>query len=366
VIRLSPVQLGEAEEQLVIEVIRSGRLSQGPMVARLEHAFEELTGTAHAVAVNSGTTALVAALQVLDLRPGDEVITSPFTFAATLNAIIQAGARARFADIREDDFTLDAGKLEAAVGSRTRAILPVHLYGYPAYMPAIVEVASRSGLAIVEDAAQAHGAEIGGRPVGSFGLGCFSLYATKNVTTGEGGVITTNDAKLADRLRVLRNQGMRGHYDYVMAGHNYRMTDLQAALGIPQLRRLPAMTLRRREIAMSLTDGLQGIPGIRLPEARPGTTHVYHQYTIRVGSQARLDRDDLRAALEERGVESGVYYPRVVFDYECYRSHPLVTTDDVPAARSAANEVLSLPVHPRLTDADVRRIVDTVREVLHA
>src|SRR2546430_2247528 len=205
VIPISVVKLDEEAERLVVEVIRSGVLAQGPMVARLEREFADLVGVDHAVAVNNGTTALVAAIEGLDLQPGDEVVTSPFTFVATLNAVLEAGATARFADIRTDDFNVDPEALAAAIGPRTRVLLPVHLYGQAADMDRIAPLAAKHGLGLVEDTAQSHGATINGRGAGSFGLGTFSFYGTKNITTGEGGMITTNDAALADRLRVLRH-----------------------------------------------------------------------------------------------------------------------------------------------------------------
>lgn len=363
-IAITEVRLGADEERLLLEVVRSGHLAQGPMVERLERAFAELCGVRHAVAVSSGTTALVVALQVLGLQPGEEVLTSPFTFVATLNAILEAGAVARFADIDPVDLTLAPGAAEERIGARTRVLLPVHLYGQPADMRALVPLAERHGLALVEDAAQAHGATVDGRAVGSFGLGCFSFYATKNVTTGEGGVVTTDDDELADRMRLLRNQGMRTRYVYETAGHNYRLTDLQAALAIPQLERLAERNDARRANAAALSEGLEGIPGLVTPSVVPGRGHVHHQYTVRVTGEARLDRDRLAAALLEEGIATGVYYPRVVFDYPCYRDRPDVRVEPVPEAERAAREVLSLPVHPWLEPADVSRVVDAVRRHL--
>lgn len=351
-------------EPLVTEVLRSGVIAQGPMVKRFEDGFAKVAGVDHAVAVNNGTTALVASIQVLDLKPGDEVVTSPFTFVATLNAILEAGATARFADIREDDFCVDPQAVAAAVGPRTKVLMPVHLYGQTADMGALVPIAEQHGLKIVEDAAQAVGATYEGRPAGSYGLGCFSLYATKNITTAEGGVITTNDAALADRLRVLRNQGMRARYQYEMAGHNYRLTDLHAAVGIPQLERLAELTEARSRNAEALSKGLADIPGLRVPSVLPGRTHVWHQYTVLVGDDAKVDRDELSAKLTEKGVGNGIYYPKVVFDYDCYRDNPNVIASDVPVASRVARQALSLPVHPKLTESDVDAIVGAVREVL--
>jgi perosamine synthetase len=363
-IPISAVRFGAEEERLVLEVLRSGRLAQGPMVERFEAEMARLHGVRHAVAVSNGTVALVAALQALDLRPGDEVVTSPFTFVATLNAVIEAGATARFADIDPDDYTVDVNAMAAAVGERTRVLLPVHLYGQPAAMTGVGELAARHGLAVVEDAAQAHGAAVGGRPVGGWGLGCFSFYATKNVTTGEGGIVTTNDDALADRLRILRNQGMRQRYQYELAGHNYRMTELQAAIGVAQLGRLAELDAARQANAARLTALLEGTPGLVLPRVQPGRTHAWHQYTVALTAAAACDRDDLAERLSGLGIASGVYYPRTVFDYECYADHPQVVIEPMPHAEQAARNVLSLPVHPGLSDADLERIGDAVRSCL--
>jgi dTDP-4-amino-4,6-dideoxygalactose transaminase len=362
-IPISKVDVRDAEP-LVIEVLRSGGLAQGPMVERLEQAFAEVVGVPHAIAVNNGTTALVASLQVLDLRPGDEVITSPFTFVATLNAILEAGATARFADIREDDFAVDPAAVDAVVGERTAVLMPVHLYGQTADMGRLTGIARHAGLHLVEDAAQAHGAGYEGRGAGSFGIGCFSFYATKNITTGEGGMITTADATLADRLRVLRNQGMRARYQYELAGHNYRMTDLHAAVGLPQVTCIADITARRRHNAARLTEGLTGLDGVRLPVQLPGRSHVWHQYTVLLPESA--DRDRVVAELAAAGVGSGVYYPRTVFDHDCYRDDPRVVAADVPVAESVARRCLSLPVHQYLTDDELDTVIDRFRHAVEA
>jgi dTDP-4-amino-4,6-dideoxygalactose transaminase len=360
------VRLGPEEEALVLEVLRSGQLAQGPKVAELERRFAaEVSDTRHAVAVSSGTAALVLALATLDLAPGDEVVTSPFTFAATVNAALQAGAVVRFCDIRADDFTLDPEHVATTVDDRTRAVVPVHLYGHAADMTPIGAAAARVGAVVIEDAAQAHLATYGGRRVGGLGAaGCFSFYATKNMTTGEGGMVTTDDDALADRVRLLRSQGMRRRYEFEEPGHNFRLTDLQAAVGIPQIARLPTLTERRRTNAARLHDGLAGVPGLVLPVTRPGRGHAWHQYTVRVTSEAAVDRDGLAAALGAAGIGSGIHYARPVSDHACYRDHPRVVVRDVPVAAAAAREVLSLPVHPWLSDADLDRIVTTVRDAL--
>jgi perosamine synthetase len=358
-IPISAVCLDEHAERLVLEVVRSGHLVQGPMVERLEAAFSEACDVPHAIAVNSGTTALVAALQALGIGPGDEVVTSPFTFVATINAVLEAGATARFADIDPITFTTTPEGIRKHLSERTRAVMPVHLYGHPADMAGI-ESAIHSGAVVVEDAAQALGATVEGRPVGSFGLGCFSLYATKNVTTGEGGMITTADDRLADRLRLLRNQGMRARYEYEIPGHNYRLTDLQAALALPQMSRLSELTATRQRHAARLTEGLADVVGLVTPTVRDSATHVFHQYTVRVTSEARLGRDELSSALSSAGIGNAVYYPKPIHAYACYRDHPRVQVEPMPGAERAAAEVLSLPVHPLLSEQDIDRIVETV------
>jgi dTDP-4-amino-4,6-dideoxygalactose transaminase len=292
------------------------------------------------------------------------VVTTPLTFAATLNAIIEAGATARFVDVELEDFGLDVAQLGSAIRDRTRAVMPVHLYGLPCRMDEIETVARERGLRVVEDAAQALGATVRGRPVGSYDVGCFSLYATKNVTAGEGGMITTDDAELAGRVRELRNQGMRARYEYVRPGHNFRLTELQAAVAIPQLGRIEAINDARRRNARALTEGLDGIRGLVPPAVPADRTHVFHQYTVRVTEDARLTRDELATELGRAGIGTGVYYPKLVFDFDCYRSHPQVVVSPLPRAECAAREVLSLPVHPHVASADVERIAKTVRSLL--
>ena len=240
----------------------------------------------------------------------------------------------------------------------------MHLYGQCADMNRLAEIASAAGLSMVEDAAQAHGARVGDKAAGSWGIGCFSLYATKNLTTAEGGLISTNNAALADRLRVLRNQGMRQRYVYEMAGNNYRLTDLQAAMCLPQLAAYGQQVAARQENARRLDEGLRGLTGVRVPATVHGRHHVWHQYTILVGDDARLGRDALVDALTEAGIGCGIYYPRAVFDYDCYREHPQVVVADVPVAADVARRCLSLPVHPHLSDSDLDRIVTTMTSLL--
>lgn len=362
-IPITVVEFGEDAERLVLEVLRSGNIAQGPKVKEFEERFARMVGVKHAVAVNNGTTSLVASLEALRLRPGDEVITSPFTFVASLNAILEAGATARFADITEADFNVDATTLAEAMTDRTRVLMPVHLYGQIADMEGIAQLAADRGVSILEDSAQSHGSEMNGRAAGSFGLGSFSFYATKNITTGEGGMVTTDDDSLADRLRVLRNQGMRARYQYELAGHNWRMTDLQAAVGIPQLSAYDSVVAKRRKNAARLSELLAGAPGIIVPREVAGRRHVWHQYTIRVTSDAAVDREEFVRTLSERGVGAGIYYPKLVFDYEPYRDRKDVIVGEYPIAERIVQQAVSIPVHQHLSDHDIQVVASTVREI---
>ncbi len=362
-IPVSQVIVGEEEQQGALEVLRSGRLAQGEKVALLEELFAAAHHVAHAVAVSNGTVALTAALRALGIGPGDEVITSPFSFNATLNAILHTGATARFADIR-DDFTADPDAVAALVNSRTAALLPVHLYGLPADMTAITTLAARHALAIVEDAAQAHGAACQGRSVGSFGIGTFSLYGTKNITCGEGGLVTTDDDNTARMLRLLRNQGMRAPYDYEVPGYNWRLTDLQAAVAIPQVQRLKEITATRNANAARITAGLSGTPELILPSVPAGRGHVWHQYTVRVNPDGPASREEFCARLADGGVGHGVYYPRLMHDYPCYQDNPQVILDDTPHARRMTAEVVSLPVHPGLDEKALIEVVTAAKAAI--
>jgi perosamine synthetase len=359
-IRLTSVEIGEAEEAAVLAVLRSGHLAGGTKVAELEDRFAEIHGSRHAVAVSSGTAALVTVLRGHQIGPGDEVITSPLTFVATLNAILETGATAWFCDVT-DALTLDPGQLCSLLTPRTRVILPVHLYGLPADMPAISDFAARHQLTVIQDAAQAHGASLGGRPLGTFGTAAFSFYATKNIMCGEGGIVTTDDDAVAERMRLLRNHGMRGRYDYALLGYNYRLTDVQAAIALVQL---DAVNRRRSDNASVLSAGLADLPGLRLPAVPAGRDHVWHQYTVELAADAPLGRDELRQRLAADGIEAGVYYPRLVHDYPCYHEHSGVVRDPAPRAERAASRVLSLPVHPALSKSQLDRIVTAVRVAL--
>lgn len=356
-IPISKPFIGDAEKQAVLEVLESGMLVQGPRTARLEEKFAAVCSTRHAVATSSGTAALHIALLAHGIGAGDEVITTPFTFIASVNSIIYTGARPVFVDIGEDTFNINPALIEAAITSRTKAIMPVHLYGYPCDMDAILDIAQRHNLAVIEDAAQAIGAEYRGQRVGSFGTGCFSLYATKNVMSGEGGMITTDDDALAQRCRMLRNHGMQRRYYHDMLGYNFRMTDLHAAIGLAQIDRLDEFTARRRANAEYLN---RHIRSVITPQVRPGYGHVWHQYTIRV--DRNRDRDAVVKRLNDAGVGTGIFYP-VPAHKQAYLVEMGLGDVSLPVAERLAGEVVSLPVHPQLSQADLETIVAEVNRL---
>lgn len=367
---LVQVQVGEAAKARLEAVVASGRLAQGPVVAELEETFAAASGVPHCVAVSNGTIALQAALIAAGVGPGDEVITTPFSFIATVNAILSVGADVAFVDIA-DDFTIDPAAVAAAVTDRTRAVLPVHLFGLPADLPAILEAVRGRDIAIIEDAAQAHGAAIldgNGvrRPVGGWGLaGCFSLYATKNLSAGEGGLVTTTDAAFADRLRVLRNQGMRARYDYAGWGSNFRMSDLHAAIVVDDAARLAEINAHRQANAHQLLAGLADIPGLVLPPNPPGRECVWHQFTVRVDGSGP-DRDGVAAALASRGIGSDVFYPQALCDVAHIAADPRTRIVSADRARRAAATVLSLPVGHHLDADQLDLVIAAVREVFDA
>lgn len=365
-IPISTVKFDANAEQLVLDTLRSGLIVQGQKVQEFEQKFAELIGAKHAIAVNNGTTSLIASLEAMGVKEGDEVITSPFTFVATLNAILACGATARFADVSADDFMVAPDKLAEKITQKTRVLLPVHLYGQSADMGPIETLAKKNNLQVLEDAAQAHGATYGDKSVGTFGVGSFSFYATKNITTAEGGIITTTDDALADRLRLMRNQGMRSRYNYELAGNNWRMTDIHAAIGISQLPGYPGSLERRRANAAFLQENLQNITGLIVPIEQPGRGHVWHQFTIRITSEARVSRDDFVSELASSGVGCGVYYPKLVFNYPPYRQNDRVVIEDYPVAQQLVGEVVSIPVHPNLSHEDLETIVTNIRRILGA
>ena len=359
--------IGPRERSAVDAVLASGMVVQGPQVAAFEEEFsEQVVGGVHTVAVNSGTSAQHLATLACGFPPGAEVIMPSFTFSATGNSVVISGARPVFVDIDPVTFTLDPAGVEAAITARTVAIEVVHLYGLPANIPEILRIARAHGLAVLEDCAQAHAAAVDGRPVGTFGTwGSFSFYATKNMTSLEGGMVTTRDAGLARRVRLLRNHGMERQYANELVGLNNRMTDSSAAVGRVQLSRLAEWTARRRGNAAFLDEGLAGAAGVVTPTAPPGYTHVYHQYTVRFEGATGAERTRIQTALkDEWQIGTGVYYP-----IPCHRLEslaPYAPGLELPGTEKAARECLSLPVHPSLPRADLARIVEAVTAVVGA
>jgi perosamine synthetase len=347
-IPISKPQIGEEEKRAVMQVLDSGQLAQGPKVREFEVAFAAFCGVRQAIATSSGTTALVTALLAHGIGDGDEVITSPFTFVASANSVLSVGARPVFVDVDTSSYNIDPGLIEEKITPRTRGLLPVHLYGYPCDMEAIVDIAERHGLALIEDACQAHGAAIRGKKVGSFGTGCFSFYPSKNMTTAEGGMITTDDETIAERARLIRNHGQSQLYVHQAMGYNYRMTELQAALGLVQLAKLPVWTQKRIENAAYLS---QRLSNVITPKVREGYRHVFHQYTVRLAQ----DRDGALERLNQAGIGARVYYPLPVHQQPLYRQ--LGYQDSLPVAERASQEVLSLPVHPALSEEELDKIV---------
>jgi dTDP-4-amino-4,6-dideoxygalactose transaminase len=355
-IHMARPQMGDEEKAAVLAVLDSGMLAQGREVAEFEQGFAEYCGVKHAVATSNGTTALHVAILANEIGPSDEVITVPFTFIASANSILYAGAKPVFVDIDPVSYNINVDQIEAAITPRTRAIMPVDLFGNPAEMSRIQEIADRHGIVIIEDAAQAHGAEENGRRAGSWGTGCFSFYPTKNITTGEGGMVTTNDDCIADRARLLRAHGMRVRYYHETLGYNFRMTNIHAAIGLAQLPKLEAFNEKRIANATYLSEHLPK-DKVHVPQMRPGTRHVFHQYTVRLNPA--LDRDKVREELTAKGVGSDIYYPVPVHRQQLYLDLGY-GDQSFPESERAAQQVLSLPVHPGLSQEDLETIVAAV------
>jgi dTDP-4-amino-4,6-dideoxygalactose transaminase len=348
--------IGEEEIEEVEKVLRSGFIAQGPKVAEFEEAFANYVGAEHAVATSSGTTALHVALLALGVGKGDEVITTPFSFAATGNCALYVGARPVFVDIDPSTFNLDPEGIEEAITEKTKAILPVHLYGQPARMDRIMEISQEHNIPVVEDAAQAHGAKFQDQMIGSIGdMACFSFYPTKNMTTSEGGMITTNNSKLADQARILKAHGERERYQHSVLGYNFRMTDIAAAIGLVQLKKLNGFNQKRIENAEYLTEHLKGISCIESPFVSPQVKHVFHQYTVRVKDGKR---NDVMNYLNQEGIGTGIHYPIPIYKQELYQN--LGYNDHWSETEKAASEVLSLPVHPSLSVEELEKIVITL------
>jgi perosamine synthetase len=348
--------IGEEEKKLVLEVLESGMLAQGPKVNALEKAFQEVCGTKHAIATTSGTTALHVALLAHDIGLGDEVITTPFTFIASANSILFTGAEPVFVDIEEVTFNINPELIEDAITPKTKAILPVHLYGHMCDIEAIMDIADRHDLVVIEDACQAVGATYEAKTAGSFGTGVFSLYATKNVMSGEGGMITTNSDEIAEKCRLIRSHGMKVRYYHDMLGYNYRMSDLHAAIGLAQIGRIDELMQKRRENAKYLTEN---ISSVITPKVKPGYEHVWHQYTIRL--DGNRDRDAAIKKLNDAGIGTGIFYPVPAHQQDYMRD--IVGDITLPVSEKMAKQVISLPVHPLVSQEDLEKIVTEVNKL---
>lgn len=349
--------IGEEEIQEVVNVLKSGFIAQGPKVAEFESIFADYIGVPHAIATSSGTTALHVALLCAGIGRGDEVITTPFSFAATANSVLYVGAKPVFVDIDPKTYNINPEKIEEAITDKTKAIMPVHLYGQPADMDPINEIAKDHGLKVIEDAAQAHGAIYKGKKVGNLGdMACFSFYPTKNITTSEGGIITTNDDYFDHDARALRAHGESERYEHVILGYNFRMTDVSAAIGVAQLKRLDNFNEKRIQNAKYLTDHIINMEGIEPPFVQKDVKHVFHQYTIRVSK----NRDQLIEYLNNNGVGTGIHYPRAIYEQKLYED--LGFKADCEEAEKAAREVISIPVHPGLNNEDLEKIVAVLEE----
>ena len=355
-ISIAKPYIGEEEKNLVMEVLESGMLAQGPKVAALEEAFAQLCNVKHAIATTSGTTALHTALLAHDIGPGDEVITTPFTFIASANSILFTGATPVFVDIDPETFNIDPALIEDAITPNTKAILPVHLYGYVCDMDAIMDIAEEHNLVVIEDACQAVGAKFKGKTAGSFGTGTFSLYATKNVMSGEGGMITTDDDEIAEKCRLIRSHGMKVRYYHDMLGYNYRMSDLHAAIGLAQMNRLEEFKSIRQQNAAYLSEHIHSVI---TPKVKPDYEHVWHQYTIRVDGDR--DRDAAVKYLNEAGIGTGIFYPVPVHEQDYMRK--IVGDYNLPVSESFAKQVISLPIHPQVSKEDLEKIVAEVNKL---
>jgi len=343
----------------VAETIRRTQLSQGPKVEEFERAFAKYLGVKYAVAVFNCTVALHVALAALGIGQGDEIIVPPFTFIATANAVVYQNAKPVFADIDSKTYNIDPNQVKKAITSKTKAIIPVHYGGHPAEMDEIMEIAEKHDLTVIEDAAEAHGAEYKGKKAGNLAhIACFSFYPNKSMTTGEGGMIVTNDAKLAETMKLLRSHGQDYRYHHVLLGYNYRMTELQAALGVVQLKRLDKIVNCKQKLARYYTEQLSETAGLEPPYVSPHVKHGYFLYTIRVKK-----RDQVQTQLEKSGIETRVCFPSVHLQ-PIYRQLYGYKGGEYPVSEKASDTVLSIPIHYSVSTDDQEYIVKHLKEAL--
>lgn len=366
-------EIGEEEIAEVVDTLRSGWLTMGPKTIAFEEQIATYTGAKYAVAVNSCTAALHLSLLAYGIGPGDEVITSPYTFASTGNVIVHSGARPVFADIQRDTFNIDPEKINEAITPKTKAIVPVHFAGQPCDMKEIQEIADDHNLVVIEDAAHAIGAEYHGKKIGSLSdATCFSFYATKNMTTGEGGAVTTDDPKIADKMRILRLHGISKdawkrysaqgswYYEIEECGWKYNMTDIQAALGIHQLRKLDGFVATRRKYAEMYSNGLRDLEGVVTPVEKEGRRHVYHLYPVLLNE---MDRGDFIREMKERGIGCSVHFIPLHLQ-AFYQEKFGLMRGDYPLGEETYEREVSLPLYPAMQEEDVRQVIRCVHEIL--
>jgi dTDP-4-amino-4,6-dideoxygalactose transaminase len=358
--------IGKEEIEAVTEVLKSGILTHalgaGPMVKKFEEAFAKYAEAKHAIAVNSGTAALHLAMAGAGIKPRDEVILPSFTFVATAEAIVMVGAKPVFVDIDPETYNISPQKIEKAITKKTKAIVPVDLYGLPADMEPIREIADKHSLLIVEDAAQAHGATYKGKPAGAFAdVACWSLYASKNITTGEGGIITTNNEEIAERIRMMRSHGEKEKYKSTMLGYNYRMPEIEAAIGCTQLQKLPKFLAKRRQNAMKLTEKLASSKNLQLPKETEDCKHSWYLYTVRLKNAGEKDRNKVLEELRRRGIGAEAYYVNPVHLMPYYIKFGKYK---LPETEKTSKQVFSLPVHPGVTAEQINFVGDTVLHLI--
>ena len=368
-IRINEPSLDQEEINAVISVINSGILTDksgmGPKVIEFERNYAEYVEAKHAIAVSSGTAALHAALLAANIGPRDEVIVPSFSYSATVEAVLLTGAKPIFADIDESTYTISDETIENALSFRTRAIIPVDLYGLPVDLQPILEIAESRDITVIEDSAQAHGAQYHDKPIGGISnMTCFSFYASKNMTTGEGGMITTNDDDLAEALRMIRTHGESKPYWVERLGHNYRMTEISAAIGIIQLQKLPEIIKKRRDNAFLLTEKLEKTKRLILPREPDDRKHAWHLYTIRVKGANRGSRNKLIESLRSKRISAAVYYSTPIHLQPYYKRILGSRKGMLTNTESAASQVLSLSTHQNLSIQDIDHITNTLRKSL--
>jgi perosamine synthetase len=360
-------RIGDEEIELVVKVLRSGILTSGlgagPMVKEFEKRFAEFAGVKHAIAVNTGTAALHSAMVAVNVKPGDEVILPSFTFVATAEAVVMAGGKPVFVDIDPNTYIVSTDEVEKAITKRTKAVLPVDLYGLPADIKPLRTIAAKHDLAIVEDAAQAHGGTCHGKPAGaSSDIACWSLYASKNITAGEGGVVTTSDDELAETTRLIRTHGEKTKYVSLMLGYNYRMSEIQAAIGSAQLKKLPTFWAKRRDNANRLSKILGKTGKLQLPDEPKGRQHSWYLYTVRVKGATENERNKIVSELRNKGIGAEVYYIQPVHLMPYYSA--TFGTFQLPETEKAAKQVICIPIHPGVTEEQIDYIGNTLLDLL--